>query len=211
MMRRPVHGMLILLLAAFVAGGSAVQAQRRAASPDGIASAEVRGRYAGSADEPVYQGGKWIEILYSRPIKRGRDLWGSGANYGKLLYGGAPVWRAGANVSTRLRTELPLIINGKTLAPGEYTLFVELKPNNWTFIVTTWKASVNFPSREKDALYGAFDYTPAKDVLRAPMTLEKLPHSVEQLTWSFQDMSDAGGLMAIEWDTVRATVPFRIG
>ena len=30
-----------------------------------------------------YEGGKWIEITSGRPIKRGRDVFGSGANYGK--------------------------------------------------------------------------------------------------------------------------------
>jgi hypothetical protein len=43
------------------------------------------------------------------------------------------------------------------------------------------------------------------------MKLEKLAHSVDQLTWEFLDVSDAGGLIAIDWDTVRATVPFKVG
>jgi hypothetical protein len=183
----------------------------RTPSPEGSAATEIRGKYVGSGDEPIYQGGKWIELTYGRPIKRGRDLWGSGADYGRRLNGGAPVWRAGANVSTRLRTELPMIINGKTVAPGEYTVFIDLKPNNWTFIVTTWKASQVFPSRDKNALFGAFDYTPDRDVVRAPMKLETLAHAVDQLTWEFLDMSDAGGVLAMEWDKVLASVPFRIG
>jgi len=183
----------------------------RPASPDGIAATEVRGKYVGGGDEPTYQGGKWIEVLYGRPIKRGRDLWGAGADYGKRLNGGAPVWRAGANVSTRLRTELPLVINSKTVPPGEYTLFIDLKPNSWTLIVSTWKASPVFPSRDKDALFGAFDYTPAKDVVRAPMKLETLPHAIDQLTWEFLDMTDAAGLLALEWDKVLASVPLKIG
>jgi Protein of unknown function (DUF2911) len=55
------------------------------------------------------------------------------------------------------------------------------------------------------------DAYPDKDVVRAPMKLETLPRSVDQLTWQFLDMSDAGGLMAIEWDKTRASVPFRAG
>jgi len=204
------------VLSAAVAGAIAVMlsgdlllAQReRPASPEGTAATEVRGKYVGGGDEPVYRDGKWIEITYGRPIRRGRDLWGSGADYGRKLYGGAPVWRAGANVSTRLRTELPLVISGKTIAPGEYSLFIELKPNSWTLIVSNWKASREFPSREKDALFGAFDYTPDKDVVRAPMKLETASRSVDQLTWKFLDMSDAGGALAIEWDKVLASVPF---
>ena len=32
------------------------------------------------------------------------------------------------------------------------------------------------------------------------MTLETLPFSVEQLTWAFTDMTDAGGKLTIMWD-----------
>jgi hypothetical protein len=211
-MTRRVLGLGLWAAMAMMLGSDPAIAQRgRPPSPDGTTATEVRGKYTGSPDEPVYQGGKWIEVTYSRPIKRGRDLWGSGADYGRLLNGGAPVWRAGANVSTRLRTELPLIVNNKTIAPGEYSLFIELKPNNWTFIVSNWKATSDFPSRDPEALYGAYDYTPAKDVVRAPMKLETLPHAVDQLAWKFLDMSDAGGVLAIEWDKVLASVPFKIG
>jgi hypothetical protein len=38
------------------------------------------------------------------------------------------------------------------------------------------------------------------------MKLETLPRSVDQLTWEFLDMSDAGGLMAIEWDKTPASI-----
>ena len=120
---------LAALAVALALSGDSAIAQFRQPSPDGTAATEIRGRYVGGGDEPIYEGGKWIEITYGRPIKRGRDLWGSGADYGRRLNNGAPVWRAGANVSTRLRTGLPLVVNGKTIAPGEYSLFIDLKPN----------------------------------------------------------------------------------
>ena len=67
-------------------------------------SSDVRGRPG------TYVDGKWLEITYGRPSLRGRDVFGSGANYGKALidlplgdFGPPPVWRAGANVSTRLK------------------------------------------------------------------------------------------------------------
>src|SRR5207244_8323492 len=128
------------LAAALALSGESATAQLRQASPEGTAATQVRGKYVGGGDEPTYEGGKWIEITYGRPIKRGRELWGSGADYGRQLNNGAPVWRAGANVSTRLRTELPLVVNGKTIAPGEYSLFIDLKPNNWTLIGSNWTA-----------------------------------------------------------------------
>jgi hypothetical protein len=186
---------------------------RRPASPTGTADVEIGGKYEqpAGADEPVYTGGKWVEITYGRPIKRGRDLWGSGADYGKTLNAGAPVWRAGANVSTRIKTDVPLIINAKTVAPGEYALFIDLKPNNWTLIVSSWPVQTRYDPKNTAALWGSFGYTPDKDVVRAPMTLATLPFSIEQLTFDFVDMTNTGGKLAIMWDKTVATVPFKIG
>src|SRR5689334_20458949 len=148
-----MRGRNIAAVAVLLAASAIVAGQGRTASPPGTASTEVRGKYTGGV-EPQYVGGKWIEIFYSRPIKRGRDLWGSGASYGQALNSGAPVWRAGANASTRLKTELPLVINGKTVPPGEYTMFIDLKPNAWTLIVSRWAAKKDESDRNPQALWG---------------------------------------------------------
>src|SRR5258708_23091993 len=101
----------------------------RPASPVGTAATEIGGKYDNAA-EPSYKGGKWIEITYGRPIKRGRDVFGgTGDKYGKVANPDAPAWRAGANYSTQLKPEVALTINGKTVAPGTYTMFIDLKPN----------------------------------------------------------------------------------
>ena len=209
--------MLGVALGALALGG-VVLAQQRPLSPDGSAAAQVQGKWVKPAGRGAptlggedYTGGKWIEINYGRPLKRGRDLFGSGADYGKAALVGAPIWRAGANVSTRLKTEVPLVMGGKTVAPGEYSLFIDLKPNIWTLVVSTWPAQQNFDPSNKTALWGSYGYTPDKDVVRVPMKVETLPHSSEQLTWQFLDMTDAGGLMAITWDKNLASVPFTIG
>ena len=67
-----------------------------------------------------------------------------------------------------------------------------------------------FTDRGVAALWGSYEYTPDKDVVRAPMTLASLPFSVDQLTWEFVDMTDAGGKIAIMWDKNVATVPFKV-
>ena len=210
--------LVVVAALAIAASVLAVAQENRPLSPSGTAAAQVQGKYvkptgrgAPALGGEAYQGGKWIEITYGRPLKRGRDLWGSGADYGKAALVGAPIWRAGANVSTRLKTEVPLIINEKTVPAGEYSLFIDLKPNNWTLVVSTWPAAPRFDPNNKEALWGSYNYTPDKDVVRAPMTLTTLPVSIEQLTWAFTDMSDAGGKMTIMWDKNMASVPFRVG
>jgi hypothetical protein len=189
----------------------AIHAQQRPLSPAGSAATQVGGSWVKTERGQRYQDGKWIEITYGRPIKRGRDLFGSGADYGKTLNAGAPVWRAGANVSTRLETEVPLQIGGKTVPAGEYSLFVDLtNDKEWTLIVSSWPAQEKYDPNNKEALWGAFSYTPDKDVARAAMKVNKLPYSVDQFTIAFTDMTATGGTIAMMWDTTIATVPFTI-
>jgi len=166
----------------------------------------------GSSATQLGDKGPWIEITFGRPIKRGRDLWGSGATYGQTLMARAPVWRAGADVSTRLKSDVPLQIAGKTVAAGEYSLFIDLKsPTDWTLIVSSWSAKKAGSDQQKDALWGAYNYTPEKDVARVAMKVDKLPLSIDQLTWSFADVTTTGGTLVVMWDTVVATAPFTAG
>jgi hypothetical protein len=196
---RAARGVSFLLGFALLAFGISSEAQqRRPASPDGTSATQVNGR--------------WLEIVYGRPILRGRtNIFGTGADYGKTLFDGGTVWRAGANVSTRLRTEVALEIGGKRVAPDEYVMVIDLKgPADWTFVLTKQPYTVTFDPNNTKELYGAYNYRPDFDVTRAPMKTETLPYSVDQLTWVFTDVSPSGGTMRIAWERVMASVPFKI-
>ena len=196
-------------------------ARPRPLSPDGSAQAQVLGKWvkgeqpAWTMGREVYREGKWIEITSGRPLARGRDVFGSGADYGRAAtavgtanYPAAPVWRAGANVTTRLKTEAALRFGDKTLPPGEYSVFIDLKLPEWTLIVSTWPIQKEFDPKEKNALWGAYGYTPDKDVLRVPMKVETLPFSVDQLTWTFLDMKNDGGRLALLWGNTLGSTAF---
>jgi hypothetical protein len=202
----------VVAIAALVAGSLAQTPARKPASPAGTAATQIGGKYVEVQGGQRYQDGKWIEVTYSRPIKRGRqNLFGAGADYGKAVSDGAPVWRAGANQTTRFKTEVPLVFDGKTLPAGEYSVFVELKENAWTLIFSNWPAQEKYDPNNKAALWGSYGYTPDKDVLRAAMKVETLPLSIDQFTIAFIDMSAAGGTLAMVWDTTMATVEFKAG
>ena len=205
---------LVLAAAAVAVAGLLAQTQtQRPASPPGTAATQVGGKYVQTqSGGQRYQDGKWIEVTYGRPIKRGRqNLFGSGADYGKTLNDDGPVWRAGANRTTRLNTEVPLIFDGKTLPPGEYCVFVDLKENAWTLIISNWPAQEKYDPKNKEALWGSYGYTPDKDVLRAPMKLDALPFSMDQFTIAFVDMTDESGKLAMMWDKTMTTVAFKVG
>ena len=206
----------VLLAAVALAFAGGVLAQTPApslpASPAGSVATQVAGKWGQGARGPAYQSGKWIEITYGRPILRQRaNIFGAGADYGKTVNAGAPVWRAGANQTTRLRTEVPLVFAGRTLPAGEYSVFVDLKEGAWTFVVSNWPAQVKYDPNNKEALWGSFGYTPDKDVLRAPMAVSSLPFSMDQFTIAFVDMTADSGKIAMMWEKTIAVVPFKVG
>jgi hypothetical protein len=86
-------------------------------SPPGQAAIQVGGTWTKTQDGgQQYANGKWIVVNYSRPTLKGRtNIFGSGAEYGKAVMAGAPLWRAGANTTTTITTQVPLLVGGKRL------------------------------------------------------------------------------------------------
>jgi hypothetical protein len=190
--------LITFVMTLVLAAAAAAQQARRPASPEGTSATQVNGR--------------WIEIVNGRPILRGRtNIFGSGADYGQKLNDGGPVWRAGANNTTLLKTEAPLEIGGRRIEPGEYAVLIELKSEkDWTFILSTQPRQAKFDPKNTTELFGGYNYKPDRDVARAPMRVEAIPFSVDQLTWGFSDVTPAGGTMRIWWEKAMASVPFKI-
>ena len=192
-MHRPNTAIFLLPLLLF--GVSDALAQRQA-SPRGEASTQI--------------GESWIFVDYGRPILRGRtNIFGSGEDYGTMVTGPAPVWRAGANKSTRFHTEISLMIGDTEVAPGEYSIFVDLSQNGWTFILSSHDAK-DSGRAPGDGIWGAYGYSSDKDVLRVPMTASEMAHSADQFTIGFFDMTEAGGVLSMMWENTMASVPFTI-
>ena len=211
---------VVLVLAAAVVATTLAEAQQRRWSPRGKpvveerpwsprgrASTQVDGRFR---SDGAYVDGKWIDVEYGRPILRGRrNFWGSGPDYGKKMLLGAPVWRLGADQSTRFRTEANLMFGERLLPAGEYSLFAEPREGEWTLIFSTWGVKEDGREIDPDALWGAYGYTPEKDVIRTTMTVDAIGASTDQLT-GFVDMSQQGGLFMVWWDDQLATTPFTV-
>lgn len=203
-----VLGVSLLLAAAFT-----LAQDKKPLSPPGTASTMVGGKW-GAPDKDgdrEYTGGKWIEVTYARPMLRGRtDVFGKGAEYGKTVTGGAPVWRAGANGTTRLTTEVPLMMAGKRIEPGTYAVFVDLKEGAWTLIVSKQPMADKYDPDDKTKIWGSYGYEQKYDAARVPMTMVTPKASIEQFTIGFADVTDAGGKIAMAWDKTAALAPFTV-
>ena len=190
--------------ACLVAAAASPAQEPRIASPPGRSATQVGGVYDARAGNV---GGRWIEIRYGRPIRRGRDIFGPD-DYREFLNDGAEVWRAGANQSTRLINETPLVLGDATIPPGEYTVFIDLQADPWELIVSRWPAQLTYDFDNREALWGAYEYTSDRDVVRAPMTVETLDHSFDQLSWQFLDVTGGGVTLALLWERTLASVRF---
>jgi hypothetical protein len=209
MQLRSVTVAALLAGAALVAGLAAQSSP--IASPRGSAATQVSGTWEKTERGQRYTGGKWITVDYGRPILRGREqIFGSGAEYGKQVLGNATIWRAGANETTRLTTEAPLVFGGKTVEPGTYSVFVDLKEGAWTFVLSTQPVQEKYDPKDKERTYGAYNYDPTFEVVRVPMKLVDSPVSVEQFTINFVNMTQRGGSLAMWWDKTLATVDFTV-
>lgn len=207
--RASILGISLLLAGSVIASAQ----EKKPLSPAGTASTMVGGTW-GAPDkdgERAYSGGKWIEVTYSRPMLRGRtEIFGKGAEYGKAVNGGAPVWRVGANQTTRLSTEVPLTVGGKRLEPGSYAVFVELKEGAWTLILSTQPTQDKYDPKDKAKIWGSYGYDAKFDVVRVPMTMVTPAVAIDQFTIAFADMTDAGGKLAMAWEKTAAFVPFTV-
>jgi Protein of unknown function (DUF2911) len=204
----------ILGISLLLAGAVVASAQdKKPLSPAGSAAAMVGVKWSApdKDGERSGSGGKWIEVTYSRPILRGRTgIFGTGADYGKTVNGGAPVWRAGANATTKLKTEVALTIGGKKIEPGSYDVFLLLKEGAWTLILSTQPTQDKYDPDDKTKIWGSYGYDAKFDVVRVPMTMMTPAVSIDQFTIGFVDMTDAGGKLAMAWDKTAAVVPFTV-
>jgi hypothetical protein len=187
-----------LALCCALAGVVAAQ-EERPASPEGTSSTQI--------------GDAWIDITYGRPILRGRrGIFGAGAEYGQKLNAGGPLWRAGANTTTRIKTGMDLEIGGKRVPAGEYSLFIDLKEGAWTAVLSSQPYMETFDRAKvaEGVTWGAYGYKPELDVVRAPMTVETRQDSLDQLTFGFRDVTADGGSIALIWDNQSAMLPFKV-
>lgn len=110
-----------------------------------------------------------IEISYSRPGVKGREVWGGLVPYDK-------VWRAGANEATKITFGSDVLINGKKLTAGSYGFFTIPSKDEWTVIF----------NKVADQ-WGAFEYNQAEDALRIKVKPQPAEFH-EWLEYTFSDM-----------------------
>jgi len=127
-------------------------------------------------------------VVYSRPQKSGRAIFGGLVKYGE-------VWRLGANEATEIEFFKNVHIGGKRISKGRYTLYAIVNENSWTIIV----------NKETDT-WGSFKYNAKKDVIRTDVVTQRSDAVLESLAMAF-DKTATGCNLVIAWDNVKVSLP----
>jgi hypothetical protein len=131
--------------------------------------------------------GKTIKTNYSSPRMKGRKIYGELVPFGQ-------VWRAGANEATTFVTSSDLLIGGKTVPAGSYTIFTMPAADNWTLIVNKKTGEWGIPYKYEN-----------DELARVDMKVSKLTTPVENFTIAY-DKSGGGCVLLMDWETTRASV-----
>lgn len=137
------------------------------------------------------QGDHGITVVYNRPSKRNREIFGSLVPYGVT-------WRTGANEATTFSTATDLQVGKQVLPAGDYTLWTVPNPEQWTVVFNSGEYGwgVNWEAQASR--------DPAKDVLLIDLPTIPLQQEVEMFTIRFEE---APLVMVLEWDHTQIRVP----
>jgi hypothetical protein len=138
------------------------------------------------------ENGMDIEIVYSRPFKKEREIFGGLVPYGE-------VWRTGANEATTFNTATDLIINGEaTLPKGEYTLWTIPNGSKWEVIFNNgnygWGVNMKVEAA-REAEY---------DVVNVTVPVQRNFKILEQFTI---EIDQDPPLLLLSWDYTRVDIP----
>lgn len=166
----------VLILGIFLAvlAAGAVPGQAQIASPPAKAACN-------------FADGKTITVNYSSPRMRGRKIFGDLVPFGE-------VWRAGADEATSFVPNVDVLVGGKSVPAGKYTLFTLPTPTKWTLIISkqTGEWGIPYPGEK-------FDFA------RMEMKVSKLASPLENFTISF-DQTGSSCTMKLDWETTRAAI-----
>ena len=126
-------------------------------------------------------------VIYSRPHRQGRRI------FGNLLKYGEP-WRLGANEATEIEFFANATIMGKKIAKGRYIIYCIPEENQWTVRLNTNIYSWGLKLDKQ------------KDIAEFRVGTERPPQPLEYYSMLFEK-TDSGANLVMGWDEVVAKLP----
>jgi len=134
-----------------------------------------------------------VEVVYSRPSAKGRDVFNNLVPFGKL-------WRTGANENTTVSFSDDVVIDGKTLPKGKYALYSNPRADNWEIFFYT--ATDNWGNPET--------WDESKVALKTTVKSEHLDKFVESFTIGIDNLDNNFAKLELSWENTIVAVKFEV-
>ena len=128
-----------------------------------------------------------INLEYSRPSKNDRKIFGGLVPYGKI-------WRTGANNPTLISFSDNIKLNNKLIEKGDYHIYSVPSESNLDLIIY----------EKTDAWGSLFEFDESLIKARVVSNFIDLPITVETFTITFNNISNNGASLIINWDNKQA-------
>lgn len=132
-----------------------------------------------------------ITITYSRPVARGRTLFGALVPYEQ-------VWNPGADQATAIALTRDVEINGQPLPAGKYSIWAIPRPENWTLIFSKAGDVYHTPYPGED-----------QDALRLDVKAEPGAH-METLSFYFPVVEGKEAALRLHWGDVMVPLSIQV-
>ena len=132
-----------------------------------------------------------ITVTYSRPVARGRELFGQLVSFDK-------VWNPGADQATAVAFTRDVQLNAQDLPAGKYSLWAIPRPGIWTLIF----------SKAADVYHTPYPGE-AQDALRIDVRPERGPH-MEALTFYFPIVEGKDTVLRLHWGEIMVPLSIRV-
>jgi hypothetical protein len=134
-----------------------------------------------------------VEIVYSRPSAKGRDVFNNLVPFGKL-------WRTGANENTTISFSDDVTIDGKTLPKGKYAIFTTPRADNWEVFFYTVTDNWGTPENWDDT----------KVALKTNVKSEHLDRNIESFTIEINNLDSNFAHLEMSWEKTMIAIKFEV-
>ena len=128
--------------------------------------------------------GTTITIEYSRPVARGRVLFGP-----KGVVPWEHRWTPGANWATTLETDRDIQINGNAVPKGRYSVWMVPNPGEWTVMLSRQHRAFHTQAPPDSSAQARFAVQPATGA------------HMETLAWYFPVIAPQAATLRLHWGT----------
>tara|TARA_B100001063_G_scaffold74551_1_gene68810 strand:+ start:17 stop:874 length:858 start_codon:yes stop_codon:yes gene_type:complete len=134
-----------------------------------------------------------LELSYSRPSMREREIFGALVPYGKM-------WRTGANKNTTISFDKDVKIGSKVVKAGTYAIYTKPNAQSWEVYFYAESSNWGVPS----------EWDSEKVVASVKANVITMPVKVETFTISFDSITNDSTTLGFLWDNVYVGVPISL-